>query len=189
MPVFVYNCCMNKTDLRLKAKELRRNVDVEQASSKIVERIRNLSEYKNAKNVLLFYPKDSELNLLALCFDEKQFYLPKIDEQNLLICPYSCDVEMKLSEFKTLEPCTNPVLPEKIDLAIIPCLMADKGGYRLGYGGGFYDRLIPQLKSDCIKIVPVLSQLIVDELPVEEFDKPVDIIITPDYCLFSKTFS
>ena len=185
----LYNIVMDKKDLRLKAKELRRNFDIEQASSKIVERIRNLSEYKNAKDVLLFYPKGSEINLLALCSGDKNFYLPKIDGENLLICPYNCDVEMKLSDFKTLEPCTNPVTPEKIDLAIVPCLMADKKGYRLGYGGGFYDRLIPQLKSDCIKIVPVLSQLVVDELPFEVFDKPVDIIITPDYCLFSKTFS
>lgn len=180
---------MDKKDLRLKAKEIRRNVDIEQASSILVEGIRNLSEYKNAKDVLLFYPKGSELNLLALCSDEKQFYLPKIDGENLLICPYNCNVEMKQSQFKTLEPCTNPVAPDKIDLAIIPCLMADKKGYRLGYGGGFYDRLIPQLKNNCVKIVPVLSQLVVGELPVGQFDKPVDIVITPDYCLFSKTFS
>lgn len=180
---------MDKKDLRLKAKEFRRNADVKQASFKIVERIKNLIEYKNAKNVLLFYPKGSELDLLALCSEDKNFYLPRISGENLLICPYSCDVEMKLSHFKTLEPCSNPVSPDKIDFAIIPCLMADKKGYRLGYGGGFYDRLIPQLKKDCVKVCPVLSQLVVDELPFEVFDKPVDIIITSDYCLFSKTFS
>jgi len=180
---------MNKIDLRLKAKEIRSQLDVVGYSRVIVERIKSLTEYKSAQNVLFFYPKSFELNLLGLCSDNKNFYLPRIDEQNLLICPYSCNVEMKLSEFKTLEPCTKPVNPKKIDLAIIPCLMADKKGYRLGYGGGFYDRLLPQLKSDCIKIVPVLSELVIDELPVENFDKPVDIVVTENYVLFAKSFS
>lgn len=187
--ILFYNKRMDKKDLRLKAKEFRTKADVEQASFKIVEQIKNLNKYKKAKDVLLFYPKGSELNLLDLCSEEKNFYLPRINGENLLICSYSCDVEMKLSHFKTLEPCSTPVSPDKIDFAIIPCLMADKKGYRLGYGGGFYDRLIPQLKNGCVKVCPVLSELVVEELPIEKFDRPVDIIVTQDYSLSAESFS
>ncbi len=178
VPVLLYNFIMEKKDLRKRAKEIRATLNISVISQKIVEQIVNLPEFMRAENVLLFYPKDVELNLLSLCTLDKNFYLPRIYGNNLLICPYSCEVDMQISKFNTKEPCSEPVSPQLIDFAIIPCLMADKKGYRLGYGGGFYDRLIPQLRDDCIKIVPCPSELFVDRLPIENFDKPVDFVCT-----------
>lgn len=178
MPAFLYNECMDKIVLRKYAKDIRAGLDIYALSARVVAKISSMSEFKKAKNVLLFHPKGSELNLLSLCDADKNFYLPRVEDGKLLVCPYSCEMSLKLSEFKVLEPCSAPVSPEIIDFAIIPCLMADRKHFRLGYGGGFYDRFLPSLRQDCVKVVVVPSALLVDELPVAEFDIPVDLVIT-----------
>ncbi|MCM1010535.1 MAG: 5-formyltetrahydrofolate cyclo-ligase [Fusobacterium sp.] len=169
---------MNKSVLRMQAKKIRSGLDIQALSEAICQQVSRLPEFTAAKNVLLFYPKGNELNLLTLCGCGKNFYLPRVEGENLLVCPYDCNTKMKESEFKILEPCSAAVSPEIIDFAIIPCLMADKNLFRLGYGGGFYDRFIPELRPDCVKVTVVADQLVVDKLPVEEHDIPMDIIVT-----------
>lgn len=168
---------MDKADLRKKAKEIRRRLGIQTLSRNAVDKIRNMPDFESAENVLLYYPLADELNFLSLCNCDKNFYLPRIEGDKLLVCPYTCGCELKKSEFKTLEPCSAPVKPKVIDFAIIPCLMADKHGYRLGYGGGFYDRFIPSLREDCVKITVVPQELFVEDLPVEKFDCRVDKIV------------
>ena len=62
-------------------------------------------------------------------------------------------------------------------MIIVPALVADKKNYRLGYGGGFYDRFLKEnrnLKS----ILPIAQELVIEELPCEDFDEKVDIVIS-----------
>lgn len=169
---------MDKADLRKKAKDIRRGLDITELSSAIRSQIARMKEFQRAQNVLLYYPLEFELDLLSLCDSKKNFYLPRIEGENLLVCPYECGCELKTSCFKTLEPCSAPVSPEIIDFAIVPCLMADRQHFRLGYGGGFYDKFLPQLRHECVKIAAVANKLIVHELPVEKFDLPVDFVVT-----------
>lgn len=164
----------NKTDLRLRAKSIRKTLDIARLSENASEKIRQTELYKNVKNVLIFYPMRYEINLLELLKDNKNFYLPKVCGSELLACPYS-DKLVK-SEFNVCEPCSNPVSAEIIELAIVPALMADKEGCRLGYGGGFYDRFLsanPHIKT----IVPIATELFVDKLPRENCDVPVDYVL------------
>lgn len=169
---------MNKAELRKNAKKLRGELDIPAISQIICSRISQLSEFKHARNVLLYYPKGNELNLLELCTLGKKFYLPRVKGENLLICPYDCNVKLECSAFNILEPDSMPVEHEKIDFAIIPCLMADENKFRLGYGGGFYDRFIPQLRPDCVKLCAVPDELFVKSLPTEAHDIAMDIVIT-----------
>jgi 5-formyltetrahydrofolate cyclo-ligase len=66
-----------------------------------------------------------------------------------------------------------------IDAVIVPGVAFDAHGKRLGYGGGFYDRFLPQLRSDCIRIGLAYDEQLVDDLPVAEHDAPVDVVVTP----------
>lgn len=169
---------MEKKDLRKYAKEVRRTLEIDKISSAILLNIKAMPEFKRAKNVLLYYPVAYEINLLELCAGSKNFYLPRVSGGELLVCPYDCNVRLEKSSFNILEPCSKPVSPDIIDFAIIPCLMADRQKFRLGYGGGFYDRFLPSLSPDCVKIAPVAAELLVEKLPVEGFDIPVDFVVT-----------
>ena len=161
----------NKTDLRVRSKSIRKTLDITRLSEQAAAKIRQTELYKNAKNVLIFYPMQYEINLLELLEDDKKFYLPKVCGNELLVCPYS--ENLVKSEFNVCEPCSNPVTAEIIELAIVPALMADKSGYRLGYGGGFYDRFL-SANTHIKTIVPIAKELFVDELPRDEFDVKVD---------------
>lgn len=164
--------------MRKIAKEKRKSLDIKGISEKICSHIRGLEAFSRAQNVLLFYPKEFEINLLELCSAQKNFYLPRVEGERLVICPYDCNVKLERSKFNVLEPCSAPVEPQKIDLALLPCLMADRKKFRLGYGGGFYDRFLKTLRPNCTKIAVLALNLLVDALPVEEFDQPVDYVIT-----------
>ncbi len=160
-----------KTSLRISAKNIRKKLDISSKSLKLTSKIRQMPEYIEAKNVLLFYPMKYEINLLDLLNDSKNFYLPKVCKDKLLICPFQKGDRLEKSCFNVCEPCSNSIEPEIIDLAFVPALMADKMGYRLGYGGGFYDRFLTNYKIK--SIVPIAKELLVDELPREEFDVAV----------------
>ena len=66
--------------------------------------------------------------------------------------------------------------PKEIALAVIPCLACSEQGVRLGYGGGYYDRYLPQ--TDACKIVLCRERMLCDHIPSEPHDCPVDFIIT-----------
>ena len=166
----------NKTDLRIWAKSLRKTLPLDAISAKIVRKIRQNPEFQQAKNVLLYSPSKYEINLLALLDEDKIFFLPKVNGKELLICPFKKGDVLEISSFNIKEPCSNPVDPCCLDLAIVPALAADKNCFRLGYGGGFYDRFLAQNKVKTI--TPVARQLLIEKLPVEKFDVPVDFGIT-----------
>ncbi|MGO1544558.1 MAG: 5-formyltetrahydrofolate cyclo-ligase [Gulosibacter sp.] len=64
-----------------------------------------------------------------------------------------------------------------IDLIFVPAALVDRNGYRLGWGGGFYDRALAGL--DTLVIAIVHENEIVDSVPVEDHDQPVPGVITP----------
>lgn len=175
----------NKNDLRKHAKQIRSSLDIKTISEKIVEQIMNFEPYKKAKNIMLFYPIDNEVDLRKLFEDKsKNFYLPKVDGEQMKVCPFKESDEFELSKFKTKEPRTEPINDlEILDIIFVPALMADRKNNRLGYGGGFYDRFLSKLPQNIIKIVPIPSDLIIDEIPIDIFDELVDVTICENYIL------
>ena len=66
-----------------------------------------------------------------------------------------------------------------VDAVILPAVAFDEQGMRLGYGGGYYDRLLPMLRDDCWRIGVVFDEQVLAEIPAEEHDACVDVIMTP----------
>ena len=164
-----------KQDLRKWAKQRRREIywDDEQFCLKLTQ----TKEYQQAKNIMLFYPMKYEVNLLSLLNDKtKRFYLPKIEGEELLCCPFCLGDRTCLSNFKTVEPLSNPVDKSLVELVIVPALCCDKKNYRLGYGGGFYDRFLNS--HSCYSITCISKEQIVDSVFPEKHDMPVNMVIT-----------
>ena len=68
---------------------------------------------------------------------------------------------------------------ETIDAVIVPGVAFDEHGLRLGYGGGYYDRLLPTLRADCVRIGIAFDEQLLPEIPAEEHDARVSIVVTP----------
>ena len=166
----------DKIELRKNAKNIRKNLPLKQISAQLTALIRENDIYIKAQNVMLFYPTEFEIDLRELFNDDKNFYLPKVDGERLLVCPF-CK-ELKKSALGIYEPCSEPVSPDILDLVIVPALMCDKNGYRLGYGKGFYDRFIEKYGKSFKTICPIPKELYTENLPADEFDKKIDEIVT-----------
>ena len=79
----------NKTSLRLKAKNIRNNLAIKQISKNIVYNLTQSDIFITSNNIMFFYPLEKEINLLDLLnFEDKNFYLPRINGKNLECCPY-----------------------------------------------------------------------------------------------------
>lgn len=67
-----------------------------------------------------------------------------------------------------------------LDVVLIPLLVADSKGNRVGYGKGFYDRFLAQCRPDCVKIGISYFEPIEKIADVDAFDVPLDILVTPN---------
>lgn len=71
----------------------------------------------------------------------------------------------------------EPATTEDIDLVIAPALAVGRNGFRLGQGKGFYDRFLESVAVPCVAVV--FDEEILDSVPCEEHDQPVDSVVTP----------
>ena len=114
--------------------------------------------------------------------------ITRVKEKNLepsLLTDY--DLELSPGTYGILEPTEEyirPISPEEIDLIIVPGVAFDRLGSRLGFGGGFYDNFLKRLPSSTTRIALAFQLQIVEQVPCEEKDQPVDIIITGEENIF-----
>ncbi len=175
-----------KQNLRQRIIDLRENQDATAKSEKeklIDEKVSNLEVFKKAQTVLLYAAFRGEVSLRELkkkTIQHKTLVLPKVDKSKTQLHLYEIpDLDYLQSGYAgILEAPENlkTITENKIDLAIIPGVAFDTNGNRIGFGQGFYDRLLTQLK--CPIIAPAFEFQIVDQVPTEPHDLPVDLIIT-----------
>ena len=88
--------------------------------------------------------------------------------------------ELSIQYFGLLEPKQEiPASEERnFDLSLIPCVMADKRGGRLGHGAGYYDRFLAKAQGK--KLCLCFSWYLTDKIPMEEMDIPMDALLTEE---------
>jgi 5-formyltetrahydrofolate cyclo-ligase len=118
------------------------------------------------------------------CVDPINIIIPKVIAENSELEHYLFDEKNLIENYwGILEPSgenQEKILPEQIDLVIIPLLIFDKNGNRIGYGKGFYDRFLQQCKPETLKIGLCLEEPIETIEDVNEFDVKMDFCITPN---------
>ena len=166
----------NKNELRRIAKECRKRLDILDISQRIAEHILEQDWYRRATDVMIFYPLDSEISLLSLMNSDKDFYLPRVCGKELEICPYKVGDELVVADYGVKEPKTFKADKDCIDIIFTPALMIDKNFHRLGYGGGYYDRLLSDYSG--MKVGVVSEKLFVDNIPSDIYDVKLDFVVT-----------
>lgn len=127
-------------------------------------------------------PSTKELNV-ALLKSGKTLFLPRISGDKLEWVKWNGDgkdlIQSKFSK-KILEP-VGPVIFDNsiIELVVVPALRIDRSGYRLGQGGGFYDRALPEMNIWSIGLIHP-DEISSEDLPREDFDIPLNAAATPD---------
>jgi len=162
--------------------------EIKEKSLKIKNNLLSSNEFKNSKNIMFYMSFKKEADTQRIIKE-----LLKTKEKKILV-PYIIKRDLRLhvselKDFNELEPKTFGILepkeaytrefnPDKLDLVIVPGIAFDKTGHRIGYGYGYYDRFLKTIKKDAIKIGLCYDFQLVEKIPEEEHDVPMDIIIT-----------
>ena len=185
---------MIKSQLRKHYLSKRKAISAEEIvikSQQITDLFFQKFDLLKVENIHIFLPiiKHNEINtwLIVRRLQQKSpkivILIPKIIPENFELETFTLD-EKKLIENRwgILEPSgenQDKIEPEKIDLVIIPLLIFDKNGNRVGYGKGFYDRFLQQCNPKTLKIGVCLEEPIEMIEDVNEFDIKMDFCITP----------
>ncbi|BBE31344.1 5-formyltetrahydrofolate cyclo-ligase [Tepiditoga spiralis] len=152
----------------------------DELSKTINKKLLNLLSNFDYKTIALYYPIKKEVNSLDLIknqlLNQKEVYLPKILNNQMNFFKLSSMKELKKGAYNIPEPISLETKNE-IDIYIIPGIAFSKTMYRLGYGGGFYDRYFSINKKTKL-IAPCFELQLLEELPYEEHDITIDYIVT-----------
>ncbi|MBF0554479.1 MAG: 5-formyltetrahydrofolate cyclo-ligase [Nitrospirae bacterium] len=187
-----------KASLRMEAIRVRDSIDPEIKRLKDKEIQNNLfktEEFIKAKSVMFFASIRSEPNTLEMIQSalniEKTIVLPRVNLKTRELEPYSVTGlhELVLGYMDIPEPLPERrVCADDIDIIVMPGLAFDKSGGRIGYGGGYYDRLISAIKKQHPPVLAAIAytQQVVEHVPVMSHDVRVDMIVTDAGVLYCR---
>lgn len=95
--------------------------------------------------------------------------------------------ELEKAHFNLMEPIpekTETISKNNIDLLLVPGIVFDRQGYRIGFGGGYYDRFLTDFPNDTLSLIHSIQ--LIDHIPKESFDIPVGYILTEKKLLHTK---
>ena len=180
---------MLKSKLRTKILKIREKNNKKNIQIEFNQIIKILKKEKITKKTIGgYYPVNFEVDDLEVLkkFEKNRFNisLPVI-KKNFLIDFYKWSFfdPLKINKYGIPEPETkNIVYP---DIILVPLIAFDENLNRLGYGGGYYDRLIAKIskKKKIMKIGLALSVQKINEVPINKYDKRLDYIVTNKYIL------
>jgi len=182
---------MNQEDINNRKKEVRRMIkerkklfspqQVVEDSEKIFEQVERLPRFKEAKSILAYWSLPDEVSthkFILKWAGKKRFILPVVVGDTLELRFFGgLNTLVTGSSFGIQEPQTEEIAdPKEIDFAIIPGVAFDLKGNRLGRGKGYYDRCLKQ--TDAYKVAVGFNFQILNKVPVDSYDVPVDLVIT-----------
>ena len=177
---------MTKKELRRQMKQLKGMTPdaVKQVEADMVfTTIEKMAVWQRAQHILCYWSLPDELpthsTVQRWLEAGKNIYLPRVVGDDLEIVPYHGPQSLDdNNQFHIGEPVGEAVDAACLELIIVPAVALDAHRNRLGRGKGFYDRLLST--TTCPTIGVVCGFQLVDEVPVEEHDRPLDCVVTSD---------
>ena len=177
---------MDKKTLRKQIREQKRAMsltEIATASQKLQEKFCNTDYYRQAKTIYGYLPYNQEVRTVPILqkalADGKRVAVPKVygDEMKFIYLPDLTQVETGYSGIP--EPIADePVGDDPTALVLMPGLAFTREGQRIGYGGGFYDKFL-SAEPNHPTVALCFDFQLMEHLPTEEFDIPVDYVIWP----------
>ncbi|MBQ7765723.1 MAG: 5-formyltetrahydrofolate cyclo-ligase [Lachnospiraceae bacterium] len=182
-----------KKELRKEAKLYRKSlseIDRLDKSSAIISNLKALKAFQTAEVILMYASLPDEVETIRLMRElteegKRQVYCPVTQDDEMEFYRISSVEDLKEGNFHVLEP--EPLAEKQLKLQkdarycmLMPGLMFDKKGNRLGYGKGYYDKYLARISKNVNLTTIALSyeEMIKDIIPAEETDQKADYIVT-----------
>lgn len=174
---------MNKNELRNLIKKCADSLSeeyIQSANSAIAEKFISSQQFQECESLFIYVSTAKEPDTFRIInkalSSGKKVYVPKCGQNHTMkaIRIHSTD-ELQAGYMGIPEP-VGTEEAERIDITVIPCICASTDGRRLGHGAGFYDRFLAD--CDATKICLCFEKLFSDDIPMDEHDIYMDIVIT-----------
>ncbi|PSB07213.1 5-formyltetrahydrofolate cyclo-ligase [Pleurocapsa sp. CCALA 161] len=138
---------LDKSALRreiLQQRQLLSLAEWQVKSNQICDRLKSITLFQEAQTILAYFSIRQEPDLAPLFSLDKNWAFPRCVGKSLVWHCWQPGTELKIGKYGIQEPHENSTIvdPATADLILVPTVACDAQGYRLGYGGGFYDRLL-----------------------------------------------
>ena len=157
--------------------------EIIEKSKKIEDNLFNLEQYKKSKTVMFFVSFNSEVNthdMIKKALKNKTIIVPKVEHHEIEPSVIIDFDNLIPARFGILEPIEiMKIVYKNIDMVLVPGIVFDKEGHRIGYGFGYYDRFLRKV-TKAKKIGLAFDFQVVDKIPKESHDVPVDMIVTEE---------
>lgn len=182
-----------KKILRKEILKKRENIDIdnkEKMDKEIIKRFCESKYYKDAKGIFIYISYGTEINTKGIIkkalSENKKIYVPRteFDTRTMDAVEIISFDNLIESSYGILEPSKEEqeINPNELDLIVVPGVAFDRNGGRMGYGAGFYDRYFKKIHKENAKRITKLALAydfqVVDKVPMNKQDIPVDYIIT-----------
>jgi 5-formyltetrahydrofolate cyclo-ligase len=179
-----------KHDVReelLKRRDAIEPAEKEAKDTSVRQKLFALDEFKNALTVLFYASFRSEVDTIQSIRDSlktgKRIALPKVDKEKQRLGIYTIQDLSEVSPGymgipEPIPSMNREVVIDEIDIVIMPGAGFDIRGNRLGYGAGYYDKLLPRSNRKLTTVALAFEEQIADDVPAEPHDVKVDMIIT-----------
>jgi len=157
------------------------DAEVASDSQHIIEQIEQMSAFREAKVVMIYYPVHKEVDLRPLLtkyVDQKTFLFPVTHRHSMEVRPYDGEDMMRKGRLGVPEPQT-PTYHGPIDLMLVPGVVFDMHCHRIGRGGGYYDKFLRQHPYAKKIGVCYAFQMKKHTIPHTWRDHKMDRIVTP----------
>ena len=169
-----------KQELRKKYLSIRKNICSTIPNSIITKKVLSHPKIITSSTILLYMSYNNEVDTISIInslLPSKKIALPKVIDKEIKFFYINSLLELSPGYCGILEPITNnPVNDYDDTICITPGVCFSRDGYRLGYGGGYYDRFLSKHKVYTIGLC--YKECLVNTLPHESHDKQIDEIIT-----------
>ena len=171
---------LDKSALRNKILQQRQSLSIlewQTKSHSICDRLKASALFQEAQTVLAYFNFRQEVDLSALFNLNKNWAFPSCVGKSLVWHLWQPGDDLQVGRYGIKEPLSTATVisPSAADLILIPTVACDRRKYRLGYGGGFYDRLLSQY-STIPNIGIVFDFAYLDRLPEDSWDVKLDFI-------------
>jgi 5-formyltetrahydrofolate cyclo-ligase len=174
---------MDKSKLRETYCGIRESLpeaDLAEQSAILCRRLARMTVLGEAETVLTYlaFRNEIDLSLLFELLPDVAWVLPRIEGRRLTLHPYEPE-RLVLHPYGMLEPRADaPVVdPAELDVVLVPGVSFDPRGGRLGFGGGFYDRLL--VRTSAVRIGVCHDSCLAEQLPCADHDQRMDWVVTP----------
>lgn len=173
----------SKDALRQSILKIRNAVPTEmldKMSDDIKTKLLSMDKFADAIAIGAYYSIGSEVRTNEIIKKalqmNKRLALPRVIDDSIVFAKIRSMNDLTLGKYRIMEPKEDCEIMEEIDLVLVPGIVWDERGYRIGYGKGFYDRYLAKL--DTLSIGLAYDFQVFEEIPNSRNDFHVDMIVT-----------